>query len=103
MFGPADMVVKEVAPPMSLWCKSGHEAPAMFRRRGTKAPEEPTKFFRISCSHDPHVNGIYCEPCLIIANAMKDQTPNPKPKIGSDEHPATARTPNPELHELPTR
>lgn len=74
----ADMVVKEVTTPSNLWCKSGHEAPAMFRRLGTKAPEEPTKFFQVSCSHASHVNGIYCEPCLIIANAMKDQNPNPK-------------------------
>jgi hypothetical protein len=78
MFGKADMVVKEVTPPTNLWCKSGHEAPTMFRRLGTKAPEERTKFFQVSCSHEPHVNGVYCEPCLIIANAMNTQNPNPK-------------------------
>lgn len=70
MFGHTDMTVKEVSAPHDLQCKSGHAAPKMFRRAGLTAPEEPTRFFQVSTSHDPHVNGVYCEPCLIIANAM---------------------------------
>lgn len=73
MFGRADMEVKEVEAPTTLWCKTGHAAPARFRRQGTTAPEEPTKFFKVTCSHSPHVNGVYCEPCLIIANAMSSK------------------------------
>jgi hypothetical protein len=65
-----DMTVKEVMPPPGLYCRSGHTAPEMFRRAGTKAPEEPTKFFQISHSTQPNVDGVYCEPCLIVANAM---------------------------------
>jgi hypothetical protein len=66
----SDLTVKEVSPPPGLRCRSGHTAPTLFRREGTQAPEEPTKFFQVSCSHNPEVNGIYCEPCLIVANAM---------------------------------
>ena len=69
----ADLTVKEVQPPLGLRCHSGHEAPSMFRRLGTKAPEEPTKFFQVTSSNNPQVNGVYCEPCLIVANAMSRQ------------------------------
>ncbi len=65
-----DMTVKEVLAPPGLYCRSGHTAPKMFRRAGTKAPEEPTKFFQVSCRAQPHVEGVYCEPCLIVANAL---------------------------------
>jgi hypothetical protein len=74
MLGRADMTVKEVTPPQGLSCRSGHTAPAKFRRAGTMAPEEPTKFFQVSSSGNPEVNGVYCEPCLIIANAMAHKT-----------------------------
>jgi hypothetical protein len=63
-----DMTVKEVASPPGLYCRSGHRAAEMFRRAGTQAPEEPIKFFQVSCN--AQVDGVYCEPCLIIANAM---------------------------------
>lgn len=66
----ANTVVKEVGPPPNLYCRSGHNAPELFRRGGTKAPEEPTKFFQVSSDGHPAVNGVYCEPCLIIANSM---------------------------------
>ena len=66
----ADLVIKECDPPPGRQCRSGHEAPRLFRREGTKAPEEPTKFFRVRCSKNSEVNGVYCEPCLIVANAM---------------------------------
>lgn len=66
----ADMTVKEVEAPQGSYCRSGHRAPEVFRRAGTTAPEEPTKFFRVSSSVNPEVDGVYCEPCLIVANAM---------------------------------
>lgn len=67
------MTVKEVLPPAGLYCRSGHTAPKQFRRAGTQAPEEPTKFFQVTCSDYPGVEGVYCEPCLIVANAMSGQ------------------------------
>lgn len=70
MIPHADMVVREVLPPPGLQCRSGHVAPEKFRRAGTMAPEEPIKFFQISSAYHPEVNGVYCEPCMIIANAM---------------------------------
>lgn len=69
----ADFVAKEVEPPHGFLCRSGHEAPKLFRRLGTKAPEEPTKFFQVSSLKNPQVNGVYCEPCLIVANEMSRQ------------------------------
>lgn len=65
-----DMTVREVPAPFTLRCRSGHVAPELFRRTGTKGPEEPTKFFRVSSDTHPEVDGVYCEPCLIVANAM---------------------------------
>ena len=67
----ADLTFKETPAPHGRWCKSGHEAPATFHRDGTGAPAQPTKFFQVSSDARPEVNGVYCEPCLIIANAMQ--------------------------------
>jgi hypothetical protein len=64
------MTVKEVPVPFNRYCKSGHQAPVKFARRGTQFPEEITKFFLVSSDQYPEVNGVYCEPCLILANAM---------------------------------
>ena len=66
------MTVKEVSAPPNRYCKACLEAPELFRRLGTKAPEEPMLFFRVSCDIDVNVNGTYCERCLIIANALKE-------------------------------
>ena len=71
MFPKADFVAREVDAPFRHWCKSGHVAPATFQRNGPKAPAEPTKFFAVSSDAHPGTNGTYCEPCLIIANAMR--------------------------------
>lgn len=65
-----DMTVKEVQAPVGLHCRSGHTATERWRRMGLQSPEEPTKFFQVSCSNHPEVDGVYCEPCLVIANAM---------------------------------
>ena len=42
----------------------------MYRRDGPDSPEEPMRFARVTSTQQPQVNGIYCEPCLIIANAL---------------------------------
>lgn len=65
----ADLTFKEVPAPLQNWCKSGHFAPAKFRREGPTAKEEVTKFYQASYS-DPNVNGVYCEICVILANAL---------------------------------
>lgn len=70
----ADMSMGEVnSPPLGI-CASGHSAPAVFRREGPDSPEEPTRFFQVSkrdkSSGKIVCLGVYCEPCLIVANAM---------------------------------
>jgi hypothetical protein len=70
MFTRADLTVKEVPSPANLCCRSGHVAPETFRREGMLGPDEPTKFFHVVSNQNPEINGVYCEPCLIIANAM---------------------------------
>jgi hypothetical protein len=69
-FTKPDLVMKEVQPPHQNWCMSGHFAPERFARNGTALPEEPTKFFAVASGHSPNVRGVYCEPCLIISNAL---------------------------------
>lgn len=63
----AEIVIEQLDDHISHWCDSGHKAPALFRRTGPESPEEPTRFFRVNC---PNLKGIYCEPCLIVANHM---------------------------------
>lgn len=63
----ANLVQKEVDAPSNNWCASGHEAPKQFRRSGPGSMEEPTKFFHV-VGHG--INGIFCEPCLVIAHHM---------------------------------
>jgi hypothetical protein len=57
------MTVKQVSAPPNLFCRSGHTAPPIFQTG-------PTKFFSVNSDVDPNVNGVYCEPCLIVAHAM---------------------------------
>jgi hypothetical protein len=66
----ADLKIDEVLDHTSLVCRSGHVASKLFCRDGPKSPEVPTKFFEVTSRSNPEVNGIYCEPCLIIANAL---------------------------------
>lgn len=64
-FIDADIVIDQLKePPHNRWCASGHTAPELFRRSGPESLEEPTVFFFIQGNE---TNGIYCEPCLIIA------------------------------------
>lgn len=51
-----------------LYCDSGHYAKPTFKRDGPNSNEESVRFFKVS-SKD--ANGIYCEPCLILANYIK--------------------------------
>ena len=80
MLPKADLTVKEVQTPHGRWCKSGHEAPATFDRDGPSGGQQPTKFFKITSQYSPEVNGVYCEPCLVIANAMKRGEVTLKPR-----------------------
>jgi hypothetical protein len=73
LFAKADLTFKEVDPPPGHWCKSGHTAPTTFRREGKDREDEPTKFFQVSSDKMPEINGVYCEPCIIIANATNRQ------------------------------
>lgn len=72
MFARPDLTVKEVEAPYSFVCRSGHTAPTVFQR-DQNLPAEPTKFFSVDSDVNPHVNGVYCEPCLIVAHAMSDK------------------------------
>lgn len=66
LFDDVDMVVEQLEEaPFNRWCASGHVAPELFRNQGPDKPEEPTRFFLIK---HKEVTGIYCEPCLIVAN-----------------------------------
>ena len=64
-----ELIVKEVTQPHDLWCKSGHKA-APTHQREPPAPAGPTRFFNVKCLAMPEVNGVYCEPCLIVAHAI---------------------------------
>ena len=61
----ADLTISEVDNHISGWCDSGHKAPLLFKREGPESPELPTRFFAMTYTS---INGIYCEPCLIVAN-----------------------------------
>jgi hypothetical protein len=59
-----DIIYKEISCPVGRWCDSGHVAPKEFRRGGAESLLEPTKFYSVSGL----IDGIYCEPCLIVSN-----------------------------------
>lgn len=63
----ADLVFEQVEAPLNGWCASGHEAPALFKSAGPESPEAPTRFFLVK---HKDITGVYCEPCLIVANHM---------------------------------
>lgn len=70
MIGKPDFVIDEVVEPPGALCSSGHVAPKSWSKRGPGTPLEPTLFYRVVSIKDSKVNGVYCEPCLMIANAM---------------------------------
>lgn len=65
----ADIIFKIVEPPLNKHCSSGHIAPDTFRRNGPGSPEEPIRFIQVSGK----INGLYCEPCIVIANWLAAQ------------------------------
>lgn len=81
-----DMVVKEVRKPTNGFCRSGHTAPSVFQRDPPKAAE-PTKFFQVTSDLDGSINGIYCEPCLIVSRAMANGQVEVR-RVTRDELPA---------------
>jgi hypothetical protein len=62
----AGLILKEVEAPIDHICRSGHEAPHIFCRNGPGTQPEPTKFFEVFVEGKNH--GIFCEPCLMVAN-----------------------------------
>ena len=72
MISNADLTQDEVPAPALRYCKSGHVAPPVFVR-DLGHPAEPTKFFKVNSQGNPSINGIYCEPCLIVAHHMARQ------------------------------
>jgi hypothetical protein len=77
MFLKVDITVKEITNHSNRECCSGHIAPEFFKREGPDGPEEPTRFFHVIGNG---INGIYCEPCLIIANYLARQKKKEKGK-----------------------
>lgn len=70
MLPRADLHVKAVPETAGRWCSSGHVAPESWSREGAGTPLVPTQFFQVTSALDRSVNGTYCEPCLMVANAM---------------------------------
>lgn len=68
----ADLTLKEVARPASGRCASGHGVPppsdplGRFPRNDGDEPT-PIRFFRV-VGHGQ--DGVFCEPCLIVANHL---------------------------------
>jgi len=62
-----DLKIEQVGDPPNRWCSSGHVAPLTFKLGGPDAAEGPTRFF---CITGNGVSGIYCEPCLVLANHL---------------------------------
>lgn len=61
----ADIIFEQIDEPINRFCASGHEAPELFRNAGPESPATPTRFFMVK---HRDMQGIYCEPCLIVAN-----------------------------------
>jgi hypothetical protein len=81
-----DMVMKEVGVPPNGFCRSGHTAPKLFQRDPQK-PAVATKFFRVSSDLDSTINGVYCEPCLIVSRAIANGQVEVR-RVSKDELPA---------------
>jgi len=66
----ADLQVKEVPAAQGRWCSSGHVAVERWSKEGPGTPPVPTLFYQVTSVSDRNVNGTYCEPCMVVANAM---------------------------------
>ena len=56
----ADLTQKEVDAPPDRYCSSGHNLGVLAAYRN-----KPVRFFQVS---GKGVDGVYCEPCLVLAN-----------------------------------
>jgi len=69
----ADLIINQVQAPYDCWCRSGHVSPKEFRRGGPETELLLTRFFQVTSKKNSNVDGIYCEPCLIVANAISNK------------------------------
>lgn len=60
------LTIKQVSIPYERWCASGHFAVEKFKNFDLNE-ELPTRFFQVTSEK---ISGIYCEPCLILANFL---------------------------------
>jgi hypothetical protein len=69
MLGDAQLVFRAVDAPLTGWCSSGHrvDPKGLWSREGPGGLMEPIRFFQAS---GKGLDGIYCEPCLVVANAL---------------------------------
>lgn len=63
MHQKTDLIYDEVIEHPTRWCSCGHLASELFKRDGVNATK--TRFFHVQ---GLGIDGIYCEPCLIVAN-----------------------------------
>ena len=49
------------------WCASGHTASEFFKLNKNDPDNTPTRFFKVIGNG---INGIYCEPCLILSHQI---------------------------------
>ena len=63
----ADLTMAEVEPPPTLRCHSGH-----YVKEETTFQGKPVRWFSVS-NKNKKIAGTYCEMCLVIANARKDE------------------------------
>lgn len=82
MLFDADFTVNEVPALDARGCEScasrGAVPPLAWEREGVGKGLERTRFFKLNSQGNPSVNGVYCEPCLVVARAMSrvDAGPN---------------------------
>ena len=64
---PPDITFRETTKPDSGLCRSGHTAVDMMFQG------KPVRWFQMTCTETPEIDGVYCEPCLVVANYLKAQ------------------------------
>ncbi len=63
--GKVDITQNEIPRPIDNRC-DGCENPALeFKRQGPGSEPQPTRFYKVTADS---INGIYCEPCLVVAH-----------------------------------
>lgn len=69
-----DIEFHECGEPLSRLCASGHVAPEVFARGGPGTEKLPTRFYDVVVHSDPGKSGVYCEPCVLIAQHLARQS-----------------------------